>query len=686
MSYTNGFTSLLDRLKGKSGTSMPSRIQSLNEGTRGASDETLKALKTFTSDVSEKAKRKRDAQEGDPGLSIVSEEEQKPQSEKVNGDPLSLVAKSMGDISGSLKSMSSILQTIAKDMQPDKKAAYDIQEAALENKPGASMTIKRVKGDDAGPGFFSVLKSLMFNPAVIAAVAALVYAFLPDEMKLKINSFFKGFTEGVGEATDEMGNFGTAVKVAGGAIALYLGSKLLSAVTTAITTLVAAIKLMRTGFGKLRKASNFTKFAVASVAGAGAYVLTKELIAGNEQDNDREERAEHEDAATPPPPSPTDQSAPSQPNATAGSGAGGGRGFINPANVTPSEESTPPAAPQMPSRTPGGEGRHKGWQNTEPVKSRSGYHDPVYDAPSGGSGAGGGRGFINPAQGGGNVTEYTPGGVKKRKGEGATKLAKGNNKALKKDIVSGEEPALQEPNFLSTLQGVASRLGISPEDLLSVMKHESGLDPKAVNPYSDATGLIQFMPDTAKGYGTNVQDLYKMSATDQLKFVEMHYKTQKLAGRSRGDLYMATFMPAALNKPDNFVLGEDRENAGSVFGLSKYKIYQQNKINDYNKDGILTVGDVRRSLDYVKLTPQLSAQLTGSSPILASNQTNQALIAAMERARDASRKPAGGTTVISNGGGVVDMGRKKQPDTSSIPSPIASRGSLISGATHYSAA
>lgn len=650
MEYTKSFSDLISRLKGESDTGMPSRIQELNRpdsvnsmnrdgreaqyqtqqssmagrtpevlkanakilsqivrsAVSQASQQAFKSLKTFTSDVAEKAKRKRDAQEGipeSPIVSITSEDAQKPQAEKVGGESLSVVVSSMGDISGTLKSMSGILQNMAKDMQPEKKAAYDIEEAALENRPQASMTYTREDKEYSGPGFFDIVKSLLMNPAVIAAVAGLVYAFLPEETQKKIKAFLGGFIEGLGNANklfdlEDDSSFSTAIKIAGGAIALYLGTKLISSVASAIGLVVDAIKLMRAGFGKLRKMGKFTQFALIAAAGAGAYVLSKELIEGNESDDDREARAE------------------------------GGEGGIPPE-----------------SSSAGARYNKKG--------------------------------------------EYQ--GDKKS--------------ALRRDLVTGKEVALKEPGFLPKLKTVSKNLGVAEADLLSVMKFESGLDPKARSPYTKATGLIGFMPKTAEDLGTTVDKLREMSATEQLDYVEKFYKNANVKGMKKGDLYVATFMPAFLKSPDDTIVGlkgSDKDLLlpnGKSSRLSLGKIYEQNRILDTNNNGNITVGELRSVLDEIKISSDVGSAIgdtrVSSAPItpfaLPSNLNAASLNSAMAdviKARtlvtassDSNIQP-----LVMNSGRTIDTGTVKKPDIGNIPSPVSSRGSLDNGAVHYSRA
>lgn len=152
--------------------------------------------------------------------------------------------------------------------------------------------------------------------------------------------------------------------------------------------------------------------------------------------------------------------------------------------------------------------------------------------------------------------------------------------------------AFKEPYFMDRVREVSANLGVSEKDLLGIMKHESGLNPRAVNPMSKAVGLIQFMPKTAIGLGTSAEEILKMSATEQMDLVEKYYKRNGVkAGDDIGDLYMLTFMPAARNKPDNFVLGN--KSGGRVFDLSAAAVYNQNRLFDTNGDGIFTVGDVK---------------------------------------------------------------------------------------------
>lgn len=144
---------------------------------------------------------------------------------------------------------------------------------------------------------------------------------------------------------------------------------------------------------------------------------------------------------------------------------------------------------------------------------------------------------------------------------------------------------IQDPDFNEKLKKIATALGVDAKDLLTVMKFESNVNPSIVNSIG-ATGLIQFMPATARNLGTTTTELRKMSAVEQLDYVYKFYKSVGLRpGSDLGTIYMYTFMPARANDPDDTVISS-RGN----------KVYDQNPSLDYGRDGILTVGDVKNRI------------------------------------------------------------------------------------------
>ena len=96
------------------------------------------------------------------------------------------------------------------------------------------------------------------------------------------------------------------------------------------------------------------------------------------------------------------------------------------------------------------------------------------------------------------------------------------------------------------------------------------------------------MPQTAAGLGTSTGALIAMDNVTQLDYVYKYFKPY--AGRlfSVTDLYMVTFFPAALGKPDNYVL--------QTSSLSASLIARANPVFDLNGDQAITVGEFKQSV------------------------------------------------------------------------------------------
>jgi hypothetical protein len=154
--------------------------------------------------------------------------------------------------------------------------------------------------------------------------------------------------------------------------------------------------------------------------------------------------------------------------------------------------------------------------------------------------------------------------------------------------------------FETTVRSIALKLGINPDWLMMVMWSESRLNAQAVNKQEGdpadslvrsayrATGLIQFMPDTALNMGTSTVTLYKMDAITQLQYVYQYFKGWAGKIKSYYDLYFITFFPLAIGKPDDYILETEKK--------SRFVIAKQNPFFDVNKDGKLTVGEIKHRM------------------------------------------------------------------------------------------
>lgn len=156
----------------------------------------------------------------------------------------------------------------------------------------------------------------------------------------------------------------------------------------------------------------------------------------------------------------------------------------------------------------------------------------------------------------------------------------GNNSAVTLVDVPGSDRVTQA--FKDKTMLIAAELGTNPNYLMAVMSFESGgtFSPSVKNPVSRAVGLIQFMPNTAKGLGTTSQALTQLTAEDQLDFVAKHFKPFRGKLKTIEDVYMAVLYPAAVGKGSDHVLFKRPS-----------KEYTQNSGLDINKDGQITVGE-----------------------------------------------------------------------------------------------
>jgi hypothetical protein len=150
--------------------------------------------------------------------------------------------------------------------------------AQKEEAPGPS-GIPAPKEGEKEQGIFGLLKGLFSNPAVVAAIAGIVYTVLPKETQEQIKGFLGGFADGLGEAMGKneqegMGGFNTALKAAGIALTAYFGAKMISGVAGAITTTLKIVKMM--GGGKLGRG--------LAVAGAAAAVGGAVAMSGGDDE------------------------------------------------------------------------------------------------------------------------------------------------------------------------------------------------------------------------------------------------------------------------------------------------------------------------------------------------------------------------------------------------------------------
>jgi hypothetical protein len=165
--------------------------------------------------------------------------------------------------------------------------------------------------------------------------------------------------------------------------------------------------------------------------------------------------------------------------------------------------------------------------------------------------------------------------------------------------------AINVPGVKNLTQGqvdaviaAAKTLNIDPDWLFTVISFETGgsFSPTVRNAAgSGAFGLIQFMPSTAQALlktstrDEAVQKGLAMSFSEQLnKMVVPYLKGAPL--KSLEDVYLKIFYPAAMNKPNDYVVGRFSDGGFSA------KVYTQNKGFDREQKGYITRADITRKI------------------------------------------------------------------------------------------
>lgn len=138
------------------------------------------------------------------------------------------------------------------------------------------------------------------------------------------------------------------------------------------------------------------------------------------------------------------------------------------------------------------------------------------------------------------------------------------------------------PEFRAAVFDICERLGLVPDYLMACMAFETGesFSPKVRNGAgSGAVGLIQFMPSTARALKTTADTLSRMSALEQLRYVEAYFRPYRNRLHTLSDHYMAILWPAAIGRPESYALWSK---------ANRPTTYRQNSGLDTNRNGIIT--------------------------------------------------------------------------------------------------
>jgi hypothetical protein len=129
---------------------------------------------------------------------------------------------------------------------------------------------------------------------------------------------------------------------------------------------------------------------------------------------------------------------------------------------------------------------------------------------------------------------------------------------------------------------VCKKLGINPDHLMMAMYKETAgtFSPSIKNPTSSASGLIQFMEDTARNLGTTTAKLRAMTFNQQMDYVYRYFLPYKGKLKTFYDVYAAILLPIAIGKKDDWRFPN--------------WVYKANKGLDVNKNGYITMGEWKK--------------------------------------------------------------------------------------------
>jgi hypothetical protein len=145
-------------------------------------------------------------------------------------------------------------------------------------------------------------------------------------------------------------------------------------------------------------------------------------------------------------------------------------------------------------------------------------------------------------------------------------------------------PANIRAAFAAKVMAIAQYLSIDPNWLMQVMYAESKLNAQAKNIQKNrliAAGLLQW----TKASGVLPQTVLSLNHLQQLDKVKNYFSPYRGKMHSYFDVYLVTFFPMGMGKPDYYVFETKR--------LSAALIAQQNPAVNQNKDGKITMAEFK---------------------------------------------------------------------------------------------
>ena len=166
----------------------------------------------------------------------------------------------------------------------------------------------------------------------------------------------------------------------------------------------------------------------------------------------------------------------------------------------------------------------------------------------------------------------------------------------------------QSAHVAKYIVDVAENLGIDARWLANVIRSESNFSTTITNSIG-ATGLIQFIPSTARSLGTTTDELRVMSPKDQMQYVQKYFQPYKSKLKDQNTVVLAVFYPKALGKPDDWDMAGDYASGKAQYGTEDWNYYL-NRFMSQN-GGIRYAKDYyKKFLSHWKLDPLVDTKLT----------------------------------------------------------------------------
>lgn len=161
------------------------------------------------------------------------------------------------------------------------------------------------------------------------------------------------------------------------------------------------------------------------------------------------------------------------------------------------------------------------------------------------------------------------------------------------DIISKYQKSSE---IAEDIVSLGNDLGVDPMFVADLIYFESKFDPAAKNlAGSGATGLIQFMPPRAKALGTTTEELAKMTAKEQMKYVKKYFSADNLgAGNlkklrdnpTRQNLNMAVFYPKGIGQDPSTELPQEYQSQNpGIKTLADYTTKQMEQLSEVDPGG-----------------------------------------------------------------------------------------------------